>query len=190
MSKEIELKAYVDDYQATLSLLRGSSDISDEKYTEKFDIYFFNPIVNQAFRVRKELKKQEDTILSKKTIYTVKDKYIDNGIELNTEFEVDLGFDEFNSSIVFFDKLGFKESHRKEKKGYSFIYNKFDTPLHIELLEVNDLGWFFEIEFVVDDEIDEINSGKLVNNLYETLEKFKIPYSNIEKRYYSEMIID
>lgn len=191
MSKEIELKAHVDNYCHLLSLLRDDEFIINEIFSEKYDVYFFNPIINQSFRVRKEITNNEnDNIIDKKTIYTVKDKIIDQGIEQNTEIEIDLNYNDFSSSILFFEKLGFKESHRKSKKGFSFIYNKYKLPLHIELLEVNDLGWFFEIEFIAVDDISKEDCDFLVNCLYKTLDNFNIPYSNIEKRYYSQMIIE
>ncbi len=190
MSKEIELKAHVNNYTNLLSTLRNDDFIVSEKYSQKVDVYYFNPIINQTFRIRNLIINDVDNNETKKTIYTVKDKIIDQGIEQNTEIEVDLNYNQFSSSLNFFEKLGFKVSHRKIKKGYSFSYTKYKIPLHIELLEVSNLGWFFEIEFIVEDEISKEDSDFLVACLYQTLDNFNIPYSNIEKRYYSQMLID
>ncbi len=188
MSKEIELKAHVDDYEKLLNLLRSDLYIKYEGICEKFDIYFFNPILNNSFRVREQISNNGNFI--KNTIFTVKDKIIDQGIEQNNEYEVELDYNSFSQSLTFFNKLGFKESHRKIKKGYSFQFLKYEKPLHIELLEVNNLGWFFEIEFIEENDINREKTSVLINQLYDTLEHFNIPFSNIEKRYYSQMILD
>lgn len=190
MSKEIELKAHVDDYKKVLNALKSNQFTYNEKSSEKLDVYFFNPIKNLSFRVRQQVNIDSKGKIIKNTVYTTKDKIINEGIEQNIENEVELPYGEFSSSLVFFNQLGFKESHRKKKKGFSFLFNKFENDLHIELLEVNNLGWFFEIEFIVDEEINEIESKKLVSELYKTLELFNIPVSNIEKRYYSQMILE
>lgn len=190
MSKEIELKAHIDNPDILLEKIRKDYYINNEYYSKKYDVYFFNPILNQSFRVREQIEKDTYNFEIKKTIYTVKEKIIENGIEQNIENEVELDIKEFSASLIFFEKLGFKESHRKNKEGYSFNFTKFDTPLHIELLKVNDLGWFFEIEFVTDINISNEMVDNLVKYLYKTLDYFDIPYSNIEKRYYSQMILD
>lgn len=188
MAKEIELKAHVYDFSLTLEKLRLNKHISEEKFAHKLDIYYFNPLINQSFRVRQELLKSNDVLVSKDTIITVKQKSIIEGIEQNNEIEVELPYDNFKDTLTFFDSMGFNKTIRKSKTGYSFNFNKFDYPLHIELLEVNDLGWFFEIEFVIDENIDQNIINNLINNLYETLKIFDIPVENIEKRYYSQMI--
>lgn len=188
MSKEIELKAHIDDYQKILNLLQSDLYIKSEGICEKFDIYYYNPIINNSFRVRKQISNNGELI--KNTIYTVKDKILNQGIEQNNEYEVEMNYNQFSQSLIFFEKLGFKESHRKIKKGYSFQFLKYDTPLHIELLEVNDLGWFFEIEFIEENELSLEKSNLLIQQLYETLEYFNIPFSNIEKKYYSQLILN
>ncbi len=188
MAKEIELKAHVYDFSLTLEKLRLNKHISNETFAHKLDVYYFNPLINQSFRVRQELLKSNDTLISKETILTVKQKSITEGIEQNNEIEVELPYDNFKDTLTFFDSMGFNKTIRKSKTGYSFNFNKFEYPLHIELLEVNDLGWFFEIEFVIDESIDQNIINTLINNLYETLKIFDIPIENIEKRYYSQMI--
>lgn len=188
MSKEIELKAHIKDWQALLNKLRQSKFISNEKYEEKNDIYFFNPLIEQSFRVRKETFTDSNDNLIKKTIYTVKEKVFENGIEINKEVEVDLNYEQFDPSLEFFKSMGFNQTILKQKSGYSFIFSYFETPLHIELLKVNDLGWFFEIEFIVDDETNNQKCDQLVQNLYKTLDYFNISHSAIEMKYYSQLI--
>ncbi len=188
MIKEIELKAHVDDWESLLKRIRKSPKISEEKYGVKEDIYFFNPLINQSFRVRREVFNNIDDSISKKTVFTTKEKIIVDGIEQNNEVEISLNYEKFEDSILFFEKLGFSQTYKKEKSGYSFLFHYFNYPLHVELLQVDHLGWFFEIEFVVEEELDEDIVNILVNNLYKTLDIFKIPHSKIEKRYYSELL--
>ncbi|MCY1152945.1 MAG: hypothetical protein PQJ45_04750 [Sphaerochaetaceae bacterium] len=188
MPKEIELKAHVKDWQALLNQLRQSNFISNEKYEEKKDIYFFNPLINQSFRVRKETFTDSNKKILKNTIFTVKEKILENGIETNREVELDLDFNKFDSSIEFFESMGFRQTINKDKKGYSFDFSYFETPLHIELLKVNSLGWFFEIEFIVDEQTDKKECDLLVQYLYKTLDYFNISHDDIEMKYYSQLI--
>ncbi len=188
MSKEIELKAHVKDWQALLNRLRQSKFISQEKYAEKKDIYFYNPLIEQSFRVRQEIFKDSNNKFAKKTVFTVKEKLLEKGIETNREVEVDLSYDKFDSSLEFFKSMGFSQTINKEKTGYSFIFKYFKKPLHIELLKVNNLGWFFEIEFIVDEETDIQECNALVQNLYKTLDYFNISHDDIEMKYYSQLI--
>lgn len=190
MSKEIELKAHVYDWHATLNRLRASSYTCDEKFEEKEDVYFFNPLTNQSFRTRREVLKDSNGKYYKNTILTVKEKVVEEGIEKNREIEVDLPYENFESSIVFFEALGFKQTIKKTKAGYSFSFNYFEYPLHIELLKVNKLGWFFEIEFIVDEDVKNEVITTLVHYLYKTLDMFEIPHSEIEKKYYSELLVE
>lgn len=188
MSKEIELKAHVDNWQSLLEKIRKSPFVKNELYEEKEDIYFFNPLIEQTFRVRKETLKDSTNFISKQTVYTVKEKIMNEGIENNREIEVNLSYENFDSSITFFESLGFKQTMLKNKKGYSFDFVFFEYPLHIELLKVNELGWFFEIEFVVEEDVKTVD--QLIKNLYKTLDIFEIPHSAIEKRYYSQMLCE
>ena len=87
MSKEIELKAHVNDYKKLLNLLKSDLFIEYEGFCKKFDVYFFNPILNNSFRVREQISNNTKSI--KKTIYTVKEKIINQGIEQNNEYEVE-----------------------------------------------------------------------------------------------------
>jgi predicted adenylyl cyclase CyaB len=188
MPKEIELKAHVKDWQALLNKLRQSKFISNENYEEKKDIYFFNPLIEQSFRVRKETFTDSNNKTLKNTVFTVKEKVLENGIETNREVELDLDFNKFDSSIEFFESMGFRKTINKEKKGYSFVFSYFKTPLHIELLKVNSLGWFFEIEFIVDEQTDKRECDLLVQYLYKTLDYFNISHDDIEMKYYSQLI--
>jgi predicted adenylyl cyclase CyaB len=189
MSREIELKAHVINWAQTLDLIRNNTNIKNEEFAEKLDVYYYNPLKDEAFRVRKEILKDKNNLVSKKTIFTSKEKLMDGVIEKNKEVEVELSCENFDSSLVFFESLGFKKSLEKSKIGYSFVYDGFEKDLHVELLEVNQLGWFLEIEFIIEENAEKQLIDKLVTHLYKILDLFEIPYSNIENKYYSQLLL-
>lgn len=190
MSKEIELKAHIDDLNKTLSIIRNTRGVSHECFQEKKDIYFSNNIEQPSCRVRLERKGQDKNHLIDTVLITVKEKKSNDGIEVNEEIEFDSKGSNFDLAVKMFNTLGYKQVLLKEKVGYSFVLDKFNYPLHIEVLEIAPLGWFLEIEFTPEQELSEIEIDNLKSNLLTALKMFNVSENNIEQRYYRDMLND
>lgn len=190
MSKEIELKAHINDLNKTLSIIRNTRGVSHECFQEKKDIYFSNNIEQPSCRVRLERKGQDKNHLIDTVLITVKEKKSNDGIEVNEEIEFDSKGSNFDLAVRMFNTLGYKQVLLKEKVGYSFVLDKFNYPLHIEVLEIAPLGWFLEIEFTPEQELSEIEIDNLKSNLLTALKMFNLSENNIEQRYYRDMLND
>ena len=188
MATEIELKAHVKELELILSNIRNTPGVSQECFQEKRDIYLTNKDDQPSVRCRLERKGPDKDHLKSVLLITAKNKLFKNGIEENEELEIDSDGKNFETSVELFKTLGYKINLLKDKSGYSFIYNKFSHPLHIELLEVRPLGWFFEIEFTVADKLTLEEVKTLKGNLFEALKLVGLKESDIEKRYYSDML--
>lgn len=188
MAKEIELKAHVNDLNKTLFIIRNTRGVSHECFQEKRDIYLTNHLDQPSCRVRLESKGVDKDHLFDTLLITVKDKKSINGIEVNDEVEIDSDGLNFDKSVELFKVLGYKEVLVKDKKGYSFILDKFRFPLHIEVLEVPPIGWFLEMEFTPECSISESEVEQIKDELLIALKMFEIDEENIEKRFYCDML--
>jgi adenylate cyclase class 2 len=188
MSAEIELKAHVNDLDKILSIIRNTCGVSHECFQEKRDIYLTNNIDQPSCRVRLERKGLDKDHLVDTLLITVKDKKSTNGIEVNDELEFDSKGANFDASVELFKVLGYKVVLVKEKKGYSFIFDKFRFPLHIELLEVPPLGWFLEMEFTPDILLSDEEVDIIKGDLLSALKMFEITEDKIEKCFYRDML--
>lgn len=188
MSKEIELKAHVFNLEKTLCIVRNTHGINHECFLEKKDVYLKNYENQPACRVRLERIGPNDKSLTDNVWITVKDKKSINGIEVNEEIEIDSSSSNFEKSVTLFKYLGYKEFLTKEKRGYSFIFDKFKFPLHIEILEVKPLGWFIEMEFTPEGVLSDKEIAIAKNDLLVALKLFNIEKSAIEKRFYCDLL--
>lgn len=188
MATEIELKAHVLNVEKTLLLIRETQGISNEIYQEKKDVYFARNNELPILRTRLITQGDGKSALTSTTVITVKEKNTTNGIEDNHEMEINTDSGKFETTIEMFQSLGYKIAIKKEKKGYSFILKRFEKDLHIELIEVNPLGWFIEMEFCIPDNVDDKSKGYLKNNLLEALKLFNIDKGQIENKYYIELL--
>lgn len=188
MSKEIELKAHVDDVDTVLSIIRNTRGVNHECFQEKRDIYLSNHLNQPSCRVRLERKGSDTDHLKDTVIITVKEKKSNNGIEVNDEIEIDSDGSNFESAVRIFEVLGYKPVLLKDKKGYSFILDKFKFPLHIEVLEVAPLGWFLEMEFTPENELDNEEIENIKLDLLSALKMFGIQENKIEQRFYHDML--
>lgn len=188
MATEIELKAHVDNIDNLLFCIRNTDGISDEYFQEKRDIYLTNEIDKPPVRCRLVKKIYEGDNISSSLLITVKNKELNDTIEENNEIEIECSSTEFNKSVELFKALGYKETLVKEKTGYSFMFNKYKYPLHIEIIEVKPLGWFFEIEFSIEEKLSNLDISYLKANLMDTLDLFKISHDKIETQYYRDLL--
>ena len=138
---------------------------------------------------------------------TYKKKEVQDGIEVNDEHEFEIrsssgdaakGFEEFLKGI------GMKPGASKKKRGWAFIIEgKQARPglgnICAELVEVEGLGWFAELEILADKDAAEgavrdavtdreelLAEGK--KRLLDFLDSLGIGRQAIESRYYTEML--
>ena len=172
--KEIEVKAH-----ASFSLKGALDELvgAEGSPVEKDDLYFHRPGEDvQALRIRVNNGSME---------FTAKKQHQGAVSEDNLEYEIKLSKDEREEAILFFECLGFEKYFRKHKKGYSWQYD----GIHIELLEVNDLGVFLEMEALLPFDADESAVSDAQKRLYSILDKFSLR-DDIERTSYREMILN
>ena len=197
MATEIEVKAHVHDSEALKALLHEKAEYSGA--FEKEDTYWFAPkprtlVVPLAvplaapvsrIRLRREKRSLPDGSNASVTLATYKNKEVRDGIEINDEleFEVNPGT-EFERLLK---AMGFKPGVRKRKQGWVFTREGITA----ELVEVQTLGWFIELEILAgtieDDKREKtVTEGK--EKLLNFLSALGIGREAIESRYYTEML--
>ncbi|HIS13455.1 MAG TPA: CYTH domain-containing protein, partial [Candidatus Ornithospirochaeta stercorigallinarum] len=117
--------------------------------------------------------------------FTAKKQHLGERSEDNLEYEIHLDKKERESAIQFFECLGFEKYFRKHKRGFSWHYE----GIHIELLEVNDLGAFLEMEALLPFEADESAVSSAQDELYSIIDRFGLS-DQIERTSYREMILN
>jgi adenylate cyclase class 2 len=77
---------------------------------------------------------------------------MDGDIEANEEFEFETDEGQFDRAVAFVTSLGYEVVAKKTKRGlsYSLAWGDGLGDLTIELCEVSTLGWFIEMEFVLE----------------------------------------
>ena len=203
MSIEIELKAHIENQETLKNLLMEKAEYLSA--FEKADCYYFLPEPQDRFpsgvRVRREKRTFPDGTEKSTTIVTFKKKEVRDGIEVNNESEFEVaeqsdleesGFEEFLAI------MGLNPGFSKRKIGFAFSHN----GINIELLEVEGLGWFVELEIITniiyDDGIyddgsstDKIPKAAFMeerNRLLGFLDSIGVSREAIESRFYSQML--
>ena len=181
MAIEVELKAWVDEPQALARLLEtrfrfaGSYLKEDRYYRIQSDAG--KPAVE--FRLRRE---------GEGWIVTSKEKAIQDGVEVNREHE--FGVSDGDSFDRFARHIGAKLFITKAKRGKRFRDESLGSEgVTIELSEVEGLGWFVEIECLVDpDRAEEVPKAReRVRGLLATL---GVGERLVEPRYYIDMLAE
>ncbi len=107
-------------------------------------------------------------------------------IEANGEYEFGVEGSQWREVQLFFEKLGYQKLVSKHKKGYVAPISYSGLPDgHAELWDVSRLGWFLEIEFLLE---DQSLIGKAREALCAILGDFGIASQEIEPRRYTEML--
>ena len=173
--REIEIKAHALDYRKVLeSIVEIAGNGSP---VDKRDHYFrLEGNIKPALRIRKFNDHLE---------FTAKKNSKGSESEDNLEYEVMLGLDQYDNAVSFFRALGYVDYFIKLKKGYEWTYN----GTHVELLEVNDLGWFLEMEILLPFDSSEEKIGKAQKKLRDLLQLFSLKDEDIEMRSYRSMIL-
>ncbi|ACH94946.1 class IV adenylate cyclase [Borrelia recurrentis] len=165
---EVELKAFIPKNRVKKIVKLANQKFQFIKEEIKNDIYYFNS--KKIIRIR-------ESNISKKII-TFKIKSLEKDIEINKEIEFKV--DKIDNFISFIKELDFKILYKKIKK--SLIYKK--DNLNIEVNEIQNLGFFLEIEKIIDNK-NELNLAK--QEIYKTIQDFKLQ-NNIEKKSYFELL--
>jgi len=190
---EIELKARVMDSEALRLLLFEKAQYL---YSfEKEDTYYFptdnSDIPKSGVRLRAESRNFSGGAEKKTAYVTYKTKEVRDGIEINDENEFEIRSTRNNAGMVFdgfLKMMGLRPGYSKRKKGWAFSKDEINA----ELLQVEKLGWFLELEIVVDDIEAPDNKDAIVEEkrkrLMDFLSNLGIEKDAIESRYYSEML--
>jgi len=184
MWTEVELKAHVDDPDAVLALLEARYGAGAQYIKE--DIYYRLPGPDGKgvgrsgggepieFRLRRE---------DGRAVVTAKRKSLSGGIEVNAENEFTV--DDPAAFEVFAGYLGAVVFSHKRKEGRSFTAG----GATIELSNVMGLGWFVEIEELVDaGRPGEVERAR--ERVAGLLAAIGVPAERIEPRYYTDMLAE
>lgn len=187
MSLEVELKAHVADPLALQGRLVALAGISAALCELKSDTYLSFKGEDTLFRMRVEQSGPSFEQMQGTLVFTYKDKSRKEGIEVNEEVEFTSSPDQAESALAFFLSMGYEVHVTKTKKGYRHTY-PFSAdlpPLVIELVEVMGLGWFIEMEFVLE---DEGKIGQAKTALLDVLSLLGVKESAIEGEYYMQLL--
>ena len=178
---EIEIKAWDKSPAETEKLTASFANY--EGFFDKSDVYYKQKVPpKQSVRLRLEKSFVDGKEPEEKNWVTYKQKERrDDGLEVNREIEFEVS--DGGAFLTMLEGLGFALSLKKHKKTKSYHYKEF----HIELVEVEGLGNFVEIETLQEDEKPE-TVQKMQGALYEVLEKCGISKDAVESRYYSELL--
>ena len=146
MAYEIEMKAWVDDWAAVERALRDRCTF--ERSFRKDDRYFAPPDGEGLFRVRIDAGAPGAHAPGTHGpgYVTYKEKEVRDGVEVNLERE--FGVDDAQAFVEFVTSFRCRETFAKVKEGLHFSYD----GLTVELVRVEGLGDFLEVECVVADD--------------------------------------
>ena len=191
MAVEIELKARLDDFEPVRERLFTMGEYC--RAYLKSDIYWlpasFNPGIPSGVRVRRESGVNADGSAYGSILVTYKTKEISDGIEINDECEFAVSDAPVFEELL--GRLGLRETHRKEKKGWAWLMPSpaaEQPPILAELSLVAGLGWFLEIEIQAANGSRQAVIEESRRRLLALLEKLEIPADHIEPRPYTLML--
>ncbi len=184
---EVELKARVADRKAVEA--RVASFASLEGPVDKLDSYWHGPDWRlqrgkRGFRIRAE---------GSESVVTFKTKRAEGGIEINRETE--FAISDARAFIEFAQRLGCEPFYQKRKRGLRFRAELCGRDLPgcegaaaIELVEVEGLGDFLEIEILLPDE-DPAAVALAQGEIRGLLARSGLGPEDIEPRFYSELLV-
>jgi len=180
---EVELKARLKNpEQVEKEIIKKAKPVGE--FIEE-DIYFTfantTGYQKQRFRLRR---------VQEKAIVTVKiEGKAEPGVEANQEFEFEVSDPE--AFKVFCQEFGFRVLIEKKKKVKRFLFippeDEFSEKITIELNQVENLGYFLELETLVENQNQILPASRYLKKL---LQEFKIPLSQIESRPYTELLYE
>lgn len=173
---EVELKAHIGD--AAEVERRVATFARFLRRVDKRDSYWHGPDWRpqrgtKGFRVRSE----GDTF-----VVTFKTKQLEDGIEVNHEREFEISDADIFQEFVL--RIGCEPYYKKRKTGSAYEYK----GMTLEILEIEGLGAFLEIERLLDVESAPAIAAAR-DELKAALGLAEVSESAIEERTYSEMIV-
>lgn len=181
MEIEVELKAWVRDYEALKNRLDERTDVLYIGFEEKADTYY--GLGEEAlFRIRKEHINEERSV-----VITHKKRSTIDGIEENVEYEITVDSAQEEATHAFFIALGYKPVKTKHKRGWRYrkVHSTTSLGLTVELVHLEGLGWFIEVEALVETS-EERHQAR--SELMAFLESIGIDSSAIEPKAYLQLI--
>lgn len=172
---EVELKAWLSEPET----VEKNIEVFAEFFRDfiKQDQYWMGPVCENT-GVKKGCRIRQDE--SRMTV-TYKSKQIRNSMEINQEFEFDVS--DLANFTGLLKRLKCELDYTKRKTGKAWKYKDY----LIEVFELETLGWFIEIETVLDsDNKDEIRAAQ--EGLKKILGMAGVPLNSIESRTYSELL--
>ena len=174
MAVEIECKVQIaqKDIGSLFPLIDAFMEGVEFQHIDKKDAYYSTKNDSHTlFRIRQV---EDQTIITRK----IKESRND-GIEVNQEIDFTAPF---QSSIhAFFTSLGYSVVIEKEKTGYSWTKGN----LTIELVEVAPLGWFLEIEVLIQENEDKELATRQLAHIRKAL---GIDSLELVSEYYNDML--
>lgn len=169
MAIEVEIKAWVQEVDRLRENIQAIAEFQNSY--EKRDTYFSWPQqVSPLFRIRRQA--ESNTV-------NYKQKERDEGIEVNREHEFQV--DDAEGFISFCEHLGYEVYIEKHKQGELYSFEN----VGIELSLVEGLGWFVEIEILVNHQ-SEVPPAR--EKLREVLQALRVSEDKIEPCYYYELL--
>ncbi len=173
---EVELKAHVHNMSQVRANVAAFAEYVRD--FDKFDSYWHGPDWRFArgtkgFRVRKD----NDAV-----IVTYKTKRNESGIEINKETEFTVS--DMEAFLSFITRIGCEPFYQKRKTGSAFTCDGY----LIELVTVQGLGDFIEIEKLIEEE-DPDTISVVLGTLKTILSRAGVDARDIEARSYSELIL-
>ncbi len=174
--KEIEIKAHAADMESIAGIISVTCGRNGHPVS-KHDLYFRRPGEKlQALRIRRFPDHLE---------VTAKKQFQGDISEENSEYEFRTSLEEEQNLVSFFECLGYEKYFIKDKEGLEWSVG----PVHVELLRVNDLGVFLEMEYLLDFSCGPDDVAAAQEELFRLLHLFGLGEGDVERRSYREMIL-
>lgn len=167
---EIESKAFIPTKELKRIIKLVNKKFKFIKEEIKTDIYYSNQ--KKIIRIRK--------LNTLEKIVTFKKKILDNNNTVEINKEIEFKIDSINNFLTLIKELKFKKLYKKIKK--SLIYQT--NNLNVEINEIKNLGFFLEIEKIINNQNDIDLAKKEIDNI---INQFGLK-ENIETRPYSELL--
>lgn len=187
---EIELKAHVPDRKKTTDLINSfavylGTTVKDDTY-----YHFQSPSSDRHLtcRIRRETYTFPDSTTKTQDVltYKSKEKRTDsNGSSYEVNEENESVVSDPDALVKLLTDTGYSQAYTKHKDVMQWTYKTAFGDAHLELCNVPPLGDFLEIEIVTE---SCKNEEGIRDELKSLIEKSGIPLSNIEERYYSELL--
>ncbi len=166
----IESKAFIPPKELKRIIKLANKKFKFIKEEIKTDIYYSNQ--KKIIRIRK--------LNTLEKIVTFKKKILDNNHTVEINKEIEFKIDSINNFLTLIKELKFKKLYKKIKK--SLIYQT--NNLNVEINEIKNLGFFLEIEKIINNQNDIDLAKKEIDNI---INQFGLK-ENIETRPYSELL--